>query len=323
VPLVLPDHWVWDLWTAVDDGGLTHLFFLSAPRSLGEEHRRHDAARIGHATSADLVTWDLRPRPLDEPPAGAPDDLATWTGSVVRDGDGTWWLFYTGRSTADVGRRQRVLAATSDDLDTWRRTGVVVDADPVRYEALATGAAEEHWRDPWAFRHGGRWHLWITARHRGAGALGGAAIAAATSTDLRTWQVGPPVASPAGFRWAEVPQRARVGGRWWLVFCAGAEAIDPAVRQPVGGTWAAGTDDPEGLAGWGEPVLLLGGPAAPWYAGRVVDAPVGPALLAWRTWQDPLPGARGVAALPPGSIGDPLPLRVDGDRLVVDLPDGG
>ena len=32
--LALPDSWVWDFWTA-DDGELFHLFYLHAPKSLG------------------------------------------------------------------------------------------------------------------------------------------------------------------------------------------------------------------------------------------------------------------------------------------------
>ena len=52
----LPDHWVWDFWLA-DDGGLFHLFFLHAPHALADPELRHRNARIGHATSSDLVDW--------------------------------------------------------------------------------------------------------------------------------------------------------------------------------------------------------------------------------------------------------------------------
>jgi len=57
--LRLPDLWIWDSWIA-DDGGTYHLFFLQAPRSLGDPDRRHTAARIGHATWTDLVEWEYR-----------------------------------------------------------------------------------------------------------------------------------------------------------------------------------------------------------------------------------------------------------------------
>ena len=52
----LPDHWVWDFWLA-DDGATYHLFYLHAPHALGNPDLRHRNARIGHATSSDLMTW--------------------------------------------------------------------------------------------------------------------------------------------------------------------------------------------------------------------------------------------------------------------------
>ena len=54
--LDLPDHWVWDFWGA-DDGARRHLFFLKAPRALGDPDLRHRNASVGHAVSDDLQTW--------------------------------------------------------------------------------------------------------------------------------------------------------------------------------------------------------------------------------------------------------------------------
>src|SRR5947209_6110124 len=103
-----------------DDGDRYHLFFLQAPRSLGDVSRRHVNARVGHATSTDLVTWDYLGECLGPAETGF-DDLAIWTGSVLRAQD-QWWMFYTAISTA--GHHifdQRVGSAVSDDLHTWRR----------------------------------------------------------------------------------------------------------------------------------------------------------------------------------------------------------
>ena len=52
----LDAYWVWDFWLA-DDGEQYHMFFLHAPRALGDPDLRHRSARIGHATSTDLRTW--------------------------------------------------------------------------------------------------------------------------------------------------------------------------------------------------------------------------------------------------------------------------
>ena len=117
--LWLPDDWVWDSWIA-DDGERYHLFFLRAPRALGDPGLRHFAARIGHATSTDLVVWQVCADAL-APEAGRWDDLALWTGSVARGDDGVWRLFYSALSTSrGLGvRDQRIGMAESDDLFTW------------------------------------------------------------------------------------------------------------------------------------------------------------------------------------------------------------
>jgi beta-fructofuranosidase len=54
----LTASWVWESWWAYDEPRLRHhLFFLHAPTSLGDHDFRHRRARIGHASSPDLVDW--------------------------------------------------------------------------------------------------------------------------------------------------------------------------------------------------------------------------------------------------------------------------
>jgi hypothetical protein len=74
-----------------------------------------------------------------EPPAF--DDLATWTGSVVRDRDGRWWLFNTGVTLVDAKIRQTIGAATSIDLMVWHKEAAspLVTADGRWYERLGGG----------------------------------------------------------------------------------------------------------------------------------------------------------------------------------------
>ena len=113
-------HWIWDSWIA-DDGDRYHLFFLKAPSALGDPDLRHTSARIGHASSLDLVEWEVHADALGPYQRGF-DDLALWTGSVARGDDGVWRLYYTAINTEgrDV-RDQRIGMAESDDLHTWRR----------------------------------------------------------------------------------------------------------------------------------------------------------------------------------------------------------
>ena len=83
--LALKDKWVWDFWFAVDNDEV-HIFFLQAPRSLGDPERRPHHASIGHAVSRDYRTWTALPDAWHPGADGDWDDLATWTGSVIRDG---------------------------------------------------------------------------------------------------------------------------------------------------------------------------------------------------------------------------------------------
>src|SRR5262249_20528906 len=108
------------MWLA-DDGYQHHLFFLKAPRSLGDPDLRHWPVGIGHAVSDDLRRWTVLDDALAPSDTPAFDDYSTWTGSVVRGDDGRWFMFYTGTSAAEQGRVQRVGLATSDDLLAWHK----------------------------------------------------------------------------------------------------------------------------------------------------------------------------------------------------------
>jgi beta-fructofuranosidase len=220
--LRLPDDWIWDSWIA-DDGELFHLFFLKASRSLVDPRRRHTLATIGHATSRDLRDWRYCGDAL-LPAAGGWDDLAVWTGSIARDDDGIWRMYYTALSTSGHGiLDQRIGLVESDDVHAWRRVGdrPIVEVDPRWYKTLnADGQASETWRDPFVFRDpdGDGWHMLITARVEGATRNDDGVLAHARSADMRTWEVGPPVSAPAGFGQIEVPQVRLVDNQPLLVF---------------------------------------------------------------------------------------------------------
>jgi len=227
--LRLEDHWVWDSWHVQDDDGRRHVFFLRASRALLDPDRRHHRATIGHAVSTDLRTWRLVADALV--PADAPswDDLATWTGSIVRGPDDRWYLFYTGVSRADDGLMQRIGLATSDDLVVWQRYGSrpLLEPDPRWYETLDLAYwYEQAWRDPWVYADpaGEGWHMLITARSNSGPANARGVIGHARSVDLVTWTVEPPLTEPAGFGHLEVPQVAVVDGQPVLLFCTNAMA---------------------------------------------------------------------------------------------------
>ncbi|MGD9957768.1 hypothetical protein [Nocardioides sp.] len=311
--LDLDDDWVWDFWIA-DDGVLFHAFFLAAPRSLGDPDLRHENARIGHATSSDLVTWTHLPDMGGPGEEGSFDDLATWTGSVVRDPSGLWWQFHTGITRARAFSLQRIGAHTSPDLQRWRAEPGLVTADPRFYDTLAGGHPEEHWRDPWLVQDdAGLWHMYVTARagDRAGGRPGAGVVGHATSPDLRSWAVQPPLSEPTGrFDWLEVISVQQVEGRWVAVFsCLSAEM--PGAARDSGGVWSVPVEGPGSPVDVARAVRLT---SEDLYVGKVVALRDGShRFLAFEN--------RGPDGAFRGGIIDPLAVRWNADGTGLELPD--
>lgn len=297
----LADDWVWDFWVA-DDGEAYHLFFLKAPRSLGDPDLRHRHASVGHATSRDLTTWTRVADALGPQPEPAFDSLATWTGCCVRGNDGTWRMFTTGLTRAEQELAQRVGVSTSPDLLGWERSPDPLVVADRRWYATRADGLEEHWRDPWVVRDAtGTWHMYVTAQAATGAALaaGRGVVGHATSHDLEHWEVRPALSSGHGrFDWLEVISLQEVDGRWVLLFsCLAAEM--PGAPTGAGGVWCVSVDGP------GAPVDL---PAAVrltderWYVGKLVQDRAGAwQLLAFRDH-----AGDGVFV---GGIDDPVPVR--------------
>ncbi|WP_051733071.1 glycoside hydrolase family 68 protein [Kitasatospora phosalacinea] len=315
----LPDSWVWDFWFA-DDGEQYHLFFLYASRALHDPEARHYRASIGHAVSTDLTHWTRVQDALVRADAPAFDDLATWTGSVVRHPDGTWFLFYTGSTRAPGGKNiQRIGYATSHDLMTWHKSDTPpLGADPRWYETLQQQQwHDEAFRDPWVFADpaGDGWHMLITARAPHGPAFERGVVGHAVSADLRHWEVRPPLSAPVarGFGQLEVTQTEIVDGRPVLLFSCLAEHASDSRRATGtrGGIWAA-------------PAQSLLGPFDIDAAEQVTDDRFYSGKLIRRRSDDrwilmafhhtgPDDGFV-------GSISDPMPVAWDGRRLTIDTP---
>ena len=310
--LRLPGAWIWDFWLA-DDGNRYHLFFLFASRALEDEHRRHHRAAIGHAVSHDLRNWVQVGDALAASDAPAFDDLATWTGSVIRGHDRRWWLFYTGVTLVDDKIRQTIGAATSTDLEVWHKdpASPLVTADDRWYERLGGGDwHEEAWRDPWLLPDtgGDGWHMLITARANEGPTDDRGVIGHAVSRDLERWEVRPPLSKPgSGFGHIEVPQVASVEGRRVLLF----SCLDPqfsAARRATGATGGilyVPIDSPTGPFDIAAARPLT---SDAFYCGRLVHDRAGqPVLLAFHYFDE----ARQFL----GELSDPMPVRRENGEL--------
>lgn len=279
----LSDHWVWDFWFA-DDGNTFHMYYLHAPKALGDPDLRHRNAVIGHAISKDLVNW------IDQGPVLMPggkgdfDESATWTGCVVQGPDGIWRMFYTGSrflspdSNANI---ETIGVAKSADLHNWvKQPGPIVEADPRWYEKLGDSVwPEEAWRDPWVFASPDRnlWHMLITARANTGDELDRGVVAHATSTDLENWIVEAPLSETgSGFKHLEVPQIAEINGTNILLFSCDNQALAGTRITENGGIWALCPTEQTGPYDASKAILLSNESL---YSGRIIRNRNGESVL--------------------------------------------
>jgi len=282
--LRLPDKWVWDFWFARRENEW-HIFYLQAPRALGDPALRHHNASIGHAVSLDCRKWRVVADAVRPGPPGSWDDLATWTGSVIEH-DGRWHMMYTGISSVENGLIQRIGLATSDDLVHWSKheANPVIEADPTWYELLDLERwRDQSWRDPFLFRHADDdyFHVLITARSPSEPTDGAGVIAHARSRDLVKWEVMPPIMPPGEFAQVEVPQLIVNDEGCRILFSCHAEdhsnkRVERIGERNLGGTFvlfAKEFDGPYTAADY--PVSASSNALGVLYAGKVFDRGTG------------------------------------------------
>ncbi len=156
--------------------GLYHVFYLRGP--IGE-----NAVDVGHATSPDLVHWELLDPVLPVEP-GTWDARAIWAPQIIQLPSGMYLMYYTGLNRV---LSQQTGIAYSFDLYNWEKIPwPVYHPDPSW--ALWSEEAWANGRDPFVFEHDGLYYQLLTAStlaNRGA-------IACAVSNDYYNWQdIGP------------------------------------------------------------------------------------------------------------------------------------
>lgn len=297
---------MWDFWFA-REGPVHHVFFLQAPRSLGDPELRHWNVTIGHAVSEDLRHWTVLPDALAPSPGEAWDDCTTWTGSVIAV-DHVWWMFYTGTSRAEQGLVQRIGAATSTDLVTWTRVegNPLLEVDPGRYETLDQQSwHDQAWRDPWVVSLDDGFHLFATARTRSGEPSTRGVVAHAVSSNLQEWTVEDPVSASGVVGELEVPQVEPIGDHWFLVFSTPGNKARVPPGGPVleAGTHVLRASSATGPFEWSSHQALEAGSDERSYGGRVVRTMRGYELLTWLRTDE--------QGRFDGALSDPRPLRLD------------
>ncbi|MCJ7553698.1 MAG: hypothetical protein MUO34_07415 [Ignavibacteriaceae bacterium] len=275
--LSITDKWIWDFWFA-RDGDEYHIFYLQAPSSLKLEQRRHHKATIGHAVSKNYVDWNILPDALTPGMIGMWDDLATWTGSIIRHNN-LWYMFYTGANRAEKGLIQRIGVATSEDLIIWKKheRNPIIVADEKYYELLNLNSwHDQAWRDPWVYNYQETFYAFITARVNYGSPDARGVIACAKSEDLINWSVLPPVTEPGEFGQMEIPQLININNKYYLLFSTWAEnhsaqRLKRTKIEAVTGTHYLVSDNPLGPYKFITDRFLQGDQFGSLYSGKIIQ----------------------------------------------------
>lgn len=192
--------------------GVYHVYYLRAPG-------------WGHIASRDLVHWEEHPHAL-APAADrkAPDGQDCWTGSIVHH-EGVFQLFYTGKNSNDPLGDQKVMHATSTDLDTWtKHPENTFYADGKYYWSMPINGNDEAklnnhhtaFRDPEVFWNEDAREWWLLL-HAALpdGSLG--VFALYTSTDLLQWKPREPIYTYPLSVSGDCPNIFAMHGRWYII----------------------------------------------------------------------------------------------------------
>lgn len=284
------EGWINDPLGVTWKDGQYHLFYQYVPGSTTWASNCH----WGHATSPDMIAW------TEQGVAVAPGegDDGVWSGSIVTGAGGAATMFYTSVTEPDLGIGTVRTATPADaSWNSWTKGPKLMSAPDLGVVA---------YRDPFVFRDGGQWRMFV-----GAGLEGGTAAAVSySSPDLSQWTLDGIAAQRSGTEtepvWTgtmwECPQLFEIGGSHVLVTSIWEDDVLHYVAYGVGSY----SDGRFSARSWGQ--LSYG---KSYYAPSFFrDKDGAPSLIFW---------VRGVIS-PEGqwasALSIPHTLTLDGDTLV-------
>lgn len=203
----------------LDGDGGWHVLHLQGPATYPFDASAMESS-FGHAFSRDLIHWEPRGAVFG---IGRPEEFdgsAIWTMSTVTVGN-RLWMFYTGVRNRPH-HEQSIGLAVSERADGtgWTRAadGPIVRADPRWY--VAAGSEGMAWRDPFVVwdHETDQWVMVVCARDRRLPLARGGCVGVATSRNLITWQVLPPLLVPGAVDEVECPVLEPAADGGWYLF---------------------------------------------------------------------------------------------------------
>jgi beta-fructofuranosidase len=216
-----PGNRIGDAWFFVYQDRI-HCFYLTCPEQIPP----HTQWNIGHATSGNLIDWEIHDLALKAGPQGSWDDVLA-TGSVLR-WDDRFWMAYTGHKTQQTGM------AVSDNLFSWEKLpdNPLTSLDERFYEPVGSGARKmPHWRDPFLFEDSGWIYQMVCASRNDGPADSRAALGLSRSQNMVDWEILPPPGTDRFAQEFECPQLYAAGGRYYLLFSCGPEWFSRDYRE--------------------------------------------------------------------------------------------
>ena len=216
------DAYVGDTMPFVTEDGNLELYYL-----YDTDHNGQGYHPIYRFTTDDLVGYEDDGLMLSYGLMSDPDP-ALGTGSVLRDREGLYHLFYTGHNDSGNGGKGRecVMHAVSADRKNWEKRPEDTFFSPEGY-------SRDDFRDPEVFWVEEDQCYWLLIAARDS-SLGGV-IAKYTSPDLKQWAFEGPVFAPQAQYMLECPDLFRMGDTWYLTYswdCVTYYAMGPTMNGP-------------------------------------------------------------------------------------------
>ena len=185
------------------DNGKFYIYYLHDTRPAGNTFHPWFLA-----TSSDFFTYEDKGEVIACGEDNSQED-ALGTGSIIKNGN-TYYAFYTGHN-GNLDPKEKIFLATSTDLVTWEKKGVILQAPDKDYD-------RNEFRDPFVFKDGAIFRMLVTTRGYVAAANDWqAVIANYTSSDLVHWQLQDPYYYN-GERILECPDVFTMGEYQYLIY---------------------------------------------------------------------------------------------------------